>query len=95
MDAKEQSLLNYYYRKLVEQTFDEKDVYSFLTLIRNRCQEIRSIHELTDFVVQREQYTGFIKDYLFEMRKRFESLGKTKQRFELKMYFPSRKSKAE
>lgn len=78
MDKKEQSLLNYYYSKLVDHTFDEKDVYPFLQLIRNRCKEIRSINELTDFVVLREQYTGFIKDHLFEMRKKFESLGKTK-----------------
>lgn len=78
MDKKEQSLLNYYYSKLMNQTFDEKDVYPFLQLIGNRCKEIRSIHELTDFALRREQYTGFIKDYIFDMRKKFESLGKTK-----------------
>ena len=33
MDKKEQSLLNYYYSKLVDHTFDEKDVYPFLQLI--------------------------------------------------------------
>ncbi|WP_338449451.1 hypothetical protein R4Z09_25290 [Niallia oryzisoli] len=78
MDKKEQSLLNYYYSKLMDHTFDEKDVYPFFQLIRNRCNEIRSINELTDFAVQREQYTGFIKDYIFDMRRKFESLGKTK-----------------
>jgi len=78
MDTKEQSLMNYYNSKLMDNTFDEKDVYAFLQLIRNRSKEIRCINELTEFVVQRGQYTGFIKDYLFEMRKRFEGLGKTK-----------------
>lgn len=77
MDTKELSLLNYYYVKLNENTFDEKDIYAFLQLIRNRSKEVRCINELTDFVVQREEYTGFIKDYLFETRKKFESLGKT------------------
>ncbi|MFJ7729138.1 hypothetical protein ACIQXV_23780 [Neobacillus sp. NPDC097160] len=77
MDTKEQSLLKYYYVKLMDNSFDEKDVYAFLQLIRNRSQEIRSINELTDFVVQREQYTGFIKEYIFDSRKKFESLGKT------------------
>lgn len=87
MDKKEQSLLQYYYSKLVNHTFDEKDVYAFLSLIRHRCQEVRSINELTDFVVLREQYTGFIKDYLFEVRKKFESLGKTKQPFRIEDVF--------
>jgi hypothetical protein len=87
MDKKEQSLLNYYYSKLMDHTFDEKDVYPFLQLIRNRCKEIRSINELTDFVVLRGQYTGFIKNYLFEMRKRFESLGKTKNALRIEDVF--------
>lgn len=77
MDTKELSLLNYYYSKLNENTFDEKDIYAFLQLIRNRSKEVRCINELTDLVVQREEYKGFIKDYLFETRKKFESLGKT------------------
>ncbi|MFF2447832.1 hypothetical protein ACFVSW_12105 [Neobacillus sp. NPDC058068] len=77
MDTKELSLLNYYYGKLNENTFDEKDIYAFLQLILNRSKEIRCINELTDLVVQREEYQGFIKDYLFETRKKFESLGKT------------------
>jgi len=77
MDTKVKSLMNYYYGKLIENTFDEKDVYAFLQLIRNRNKENRCINELTDFVAQREQYKGFITDYLFETRKKFESLGKT------------------
>ncbi|MEH7352567.1 hypothetical protein V7150_03205 [Neobacillus drentensis] len=77
MDIKVQSLMNYYYGKLIENTFDEKDVYAFLQLIRNRRKENHCINELTDFVAQREKYKGFVTDYLFETRKKFESLGKT------------------
>lgn len=77
MDTKEQSLLNYYYGKLTDNMFDEKDIYAFLLLIRNRSKEIRCINELADFVARRDQYRGFIKDNLFETRKKFESLGKT------------------
>ncbi|KAA9022017.1 hypothetical protein [Niallia endozanthoxylica] len=93
MDKKEQSLLEYYYRKLVNHTFDEKDVYAFLQLIRHRCKEIRSMNELTDLVVLREQYAGFIKDYLFEVRKKFESLGKTKQALRIEDVFSFKEMK--
>jgi len=94
MDKKEQSLVKYYYSKLQDHTFDEKDVYPFLQLISNRCKEIRSIHELTEFVVQREQYTGFIKDYIFEMRKKFESLGKTKTALRIEDVFSFKEIKS-
>ncbi|MCM3729724.1 hypothetical protein M3226_29590 [Neobacillus cucumis] len=78
MDMKERLLLQYYYEKLVGSTFDEKDLYGFLLLIRNHSKGIRSIQELSDFVMQRDQYQGYVKQYLFEMKKKFESLGKTK-----------------
>ncbi|WP_428909783.1 hypothetical protein [Niallia sp. Krafla_26] len=94
MDKKEQSLLNYYYSKLVNHTFDEKDVCPFLQLIRKRCKEIRSINELADLVVLREQYTGLIKDHLFEMRKRFESLGKTKTSIKIEDVFSFKEIKS-
>jgi len=87
MDKKEQSLLKYYYSKLVDHTFDEKDVYVFLQFIRHRCKDIHSMNELTDLAVLREQYTGSIKDYLFEVRKKFESLGKTKTAFRIEDVF--------
>jgi hypothetical protein len=77
MDMKEQSLLNYYYKKFIDNTFDEKDIYAFLLLIQNQSKEIRWINELAGFVVHRGQHKGYIKDYFFETRKKFESLGKT------------------
>ncbi|WP_394234846.1 hypothetical protein [Niallia oryzisoli] len=94
MDKKEQSLVKYYYSKLMDHTFDEKDIYPFLQFITSRCKEIRSIHELTDLVVQREQYTGFIKDYIFEMRKKFESLGKTKSALRIEDVFSFKEIKS-
>ena len=87
MDIKEQALLNYYYGKFIGNTFDELDVYAFLLLIRNRSREIRCINELADFVAQRDQYNGFIKEYLIETRKKFESLGKTKSAFRIEDVF--------
>jgi hypothetical protein len=76
MDIKEQSLLNYYYGKLNDNTLDEKDVYAFLLLLGNRGKEIRCIKELADFAMQRERYRGFIRDYLFDTRTKFKTPGK-------------------
>ncbi|MDR4945395.1 hypothetical protein [Neobacillus cucumis] len=87
MDKKQHSLLNYYYEKLVGNTFDEKDIYGFLLAIRNKSKEIQSIHELADFVMEREEHQGFVKQYLFETKKRFESLGKTKSAFRIEDVF--------
>jgi hypothetical protein len=93
MDTKEQSLLNYYYSKLIDNTFDEKDVYTFLLLIRNRSKEIHCINELADFVAHRDQHNGYIKDYLFETRKKFESLGKTNTAIRIEDVFPFKEMK--
>ncbi|PFN95874.1 hypothetical protein COJ85_25180 [Bacillus sp. AFS076308] len=87
MDKKEQSLLHYYYEKLVGNTFDEKDLYGFLLVIRNQSKEIRSIQELSDFVMLRDQHQGYVKQYLFETKKKFESLGKTKSAFRIEDVF--------
>ncbi|MEH7418183.1 hypothetical protein V7266_23220 [Neobacillus drentensis] len=87
MDKKEQSLLHFYYEKLVGNTFDEKDLYGFLLVIRNQSKEIRSIQELADFVLQRDQHQGYVKQYLLETKKKFESLGKTKSAFRIEDVF--------
>ncbi|WP_342042116.1 hypothetical protein [Bacillus sp. OTU2372] len=87
MDKKEQSLLHYYYEKLVGNTFDEKDLYGFLLVIRNQSKEFGSIQELSDFVMLRDQHQGYVKQYLFETKKKFESLGKTKSAFRIEDVF--------
>jgi len=87
MDKKEQSLLKYYYQKLVEATFDEKDLYGFLLGIRNHSKGIQSLQELTDFVILRDLHQGYVKQYIFETKKKFESLGKTKSAFRIEDVF--------
>jgi hypothetical protein len=93
MDTKEQSLLNYYYGKLMDNTFDEKDVYAFLALIRNRSNKACCINELADFVAHRDQHKGFITDYLFETGKKFENLRKTNTSFKIEDVFSFRDMK--
>lgn len=94
MDMKEQSLLNYYYGKLTEGTFDEKDIYAFLLLIKNQGKEIHWINEVTDFVLSRGQHNGVIKEYLYETRKKFESLGRTKAALRIEDVFSFKEIKA-
>lgn len=87
MDTKEQALLNGYYQKLMDNTFDEKDVYAFLLLIYNRNKEIRWINEMTDAVIHRDQHKGAIKEFLMETKRKFENLGKTKQALRIEDVF--------
>jgi len=78
MDKKEHALLTHYLCKLNNHTFDEKDIYAFILLLKNQNSDVKWLNEMADFVLKREQYTGLIKDYLFEIRKRFASMGQTK-----------------
>lgn len=94
MDTKKQSLMNYYYEKFINNTFDEKDVSAFLLLIRYPSKEIRCINELADFVAHRDQHNGYIKDYLFETRKKFESIGKTKSAIRIEDVFSFKELKS-
>jgi len=50
MDRKEKQLVDYYYKKFSERSFDEKDVYSFLMAVGEHASEIRLIKELADFI---------------------------------------------
>jgi hypothetical protein len=94
MDTKEQSLLKFYYEKLMNNTFDEKDVYAFLQLVRNRSEENQCINELADFVFQRDKHEGAVKEYLFATRKKFESIGKTKAAIRIEDVFSFRDIKS-
>jgi hypothetical protein len=76
VDNKQKQLLEFYYRKFIELTFDEKDVYNFLILIRESVRGIRSIRELGDFIAHREKSKGFIKEYLEENQRILNNLGK-------------------
>ena len=94
MDIKEQALVNYYYGKLIENTFDEKDVYAFLLLLKNQCNESASIKELVDLMLHRNQHKGYVKDYLFDTKKKFESLGKSKAAFRIEEVYSFKKIKS-
>lgn len=85
---KEKSLISYYGRKFNNSTFDEKDVLSFLVLIKKYYKDIPSIHELGEMATKREQYQGLITDYIFETRRKFTSIGQTKAALRIHDVFP-------
>ncbi|MCM3570958.1 hypothetical protein [Neobacillus mesonae] len=95
MDIKEQGLMKYYYEKLRDHNFDEKDCYAFLHLIQKHSKENGCIQELADFVMKRDQYNGSIKEKLFASRKKFEQLGKTKAAIRVDDVFSFREIKSE
>jgi hypothetical protein len=76
MDRKEWSLINYYYEKFLDNRFDEKDIYGFLTLISNRSNGNSCLHELADFIMSRGANNGGVSDYLLETRNKFANLAK-------------------
>jgi hypothetical protein len=93
MDRKEKSLIYYYYEKLLNNSFDGKDVYAFFMLIRNRSNGNKCINELTDFMVGRDKYQGFIKDYLLETSHKFDALGKGNTAIKIEDVFSFREIK--
>lgn len=76
MDKKEEQLIKYYHDKFKNRTFDEKDVYAFLILIRNQSKGYQCINELSDFIAHRDKDRGYIKNYLKETKSKFENIGK-------------------
>ncbi|MCM3639301.1 hypothetical protein M3152_16495 [Sporosarcina luteola] len=83
MDKKERQLVDYYYTKFADRSFDEKDVLSFLLFIREDVQDNKVMKELGDFIVQRENCTGYVKEFFEECKQIIENLGKgRKQKIE-------------
>ena len=87
MDKKEKQLVDYYYNKFSERSFDEKDLYGFLMVVRELPNDIKVINELTDFIVHREKSTGYVKDYLEECKDIINNLGKEKIRRKIENIF--------
>jgi hypothetical protein len=58
MDKKELSLLTYYYNKVTSDSFDEKDVYAFLILLRDHTEKDTPAREFGDFIAHRERDRG-------------------------------------
>jgi hypothetical protein len=63
LDKKEQQLFEYFYKKFSARSFDEKDLFSFLMLVREDAQDNKVIKELGDFIVHRERSNGYVKEY--------------------------------
>ena len=87
MDKKEEQLFEYYYKKFSERNFDEKDLYSFLNLVREDAQDNKVIKELGNFIVQRENSTGYVKEYLEECKQIITNLGRDKNRRKIEDIF--------
>lgn len=87
MDKKEQQLVNYYYEKFAARNFDEKDLYSFLMLIRTHVKNNETIDQLIDFLIHRENSTGYAQTYLNDCKEIIHNLGKTKVRQKIEPLF--------
>ncbi|MBE1555628.1 hypothetical protein [Sporosarcina limicola] len=78
MDKKEQQLVEHYYEKFTNRSFDEKDLYSFLMVVKEDAQDNQVIKELCNFIVHREKCSGYVKNYLDECKQIINTLGKQK-----------------
>jgi hypothetical protein len=89
MDIKEASLVKYYYDKLTAITFDEKDIYALLILIRAISKDQEPIiWELANFVAHRERDRGEFWDVLSQTKSFFNADGiKLGDTFEVKPVF--------
>ncbi|WP_318617992.1 hypothetical protein [Sporosarcina sp. YIM B06819] len=87
MDKKQQQLITYYYTKFTERTFDEKDLYSFLMIVKKDAHDNKVIQELSDFLLHRENNTGYVKDYLEECKHIITNLEKLKSRKKIEDLF--------
>ncbi|AMQ07749.1 hypothetical protein MKY15_04390 [Sporosarcina sp. FSL K6-1540] len=75
MDKKEQQLFAHYYNKFVERSFDEKDFYSFMMLVRDDAHGIDSVNGLADFIALREKSSGYVGEYLGDCKQVIANLG--------------------
>lgn len=80
MDKKERQLFDYYYNKFVERDFDEKDVFSFLLLVKEDAQDNKVIKELGDFIIHRENCAGHVKVFFEHCQEIINNLGKGKKK---------------
>jgi hypothetical protein len=75
MDAKEATLIKHYHEKLNTLTFNEKDIYALLILLRAHSQLGSPVFEFANFVAHRERDRGHIYDYLLSMKSFFNQTG--------------------
>jgi len=93
MDAKETSIVKHYYDKLDTLSFDEKDIYPFLILIREVARKHELVlWELANFVAHRERDRGEFWEVLSKTKAFFNGDGvKLGDVFEVKPVFDDRK----
>lgn len=71
-------LLKSYHQKIEQNAFDEKDIYSFLNLIKKLAEKASPIFELGDFIAQREKHRGHIHTYLLDAKAKLDKSAKEK-----------------
>lgn len=87
MDKKQQQLITYYYNNFTARTFDEKDLYCFLMIVKKDAHDNKVIQELCDFLLHRENNTGYVKEYLEECKKIITNLEKVKNKKKIEELF--------
>ncbi|BAQ10653.1 hypothetical protein OXB_2182 [Bacillus sp. OxB-1] len=78
MDKKQQQLVQSYYEQFNKRWFDEKYFYGFLQLVREEADDIPTVKALCDFVLDRGQSAGLVKEYLTECQQIIGNLGNAK-----------------
>lgn len=76
MDSKEKQLIDYYYNKFINRCFNEKDVYSFLIILRQYAKKESPVYEFANFIAHREKDRGYIRDYLETTKYKINNIGK-------------------
>ena len=77
MDTKEATIIKTYYDKLTSLSFDERDVFSFLIVLRPYSQKGSPVYEFSNFVAHRDKDRGYIYDYLLASKLFFNQIGTT------------------
>ena len=77
-DTKELQILKTCHHKIEQNAFDEKDIYSFLNLIKKLAKKDTPTFELGDFIAQREKYRGPINTYLLDAKAKLDKSVKEK-----------------
>lgn len=84
---KKQQLIEYYYNQFSNRSFDEKDLLSFLMLIREDTGNHKVVKGIADFIVLRENCTGYVKDYLDDCQQIITNLEKATRRKKIEPLF--------
>ncbi|WP_378954744.1 hypothetical protein [Pelosinus sp. sgz500959] len=77
-DTKELQILKSFHHKIEQNAFDEKDIYSFLNLIKKFAKKNTPMFELGDFIAQREKHRGYIHTYLLDVKAKLDKSVKEK-----------------